>query len=94
MAVAAAANTKLKFNAGLGVKEPTILQSFSPSPSFLGNSDLEPERATTVDAGIEQRLFAQRVKIEASGSMGVTRTSSRPARSASRRFCRSTSTSA
>src|SRR5262245_56151304 len=65
VAVAAAANTKLKFNAGLGVKEPTILQSFSPSPSFLGNPDLEPERATTVDAGIEQRLFAQRLKIEA-----------------------------
>jgi vitamin B12 transporter len=65
IAVAATANTKLKFNAGLGVKEPTILQSFSPSPSFLGNPDLEPERATTVDAGIEQRLLAQRVKIEA-----------------------------
>src|SRR5262249_23305392 len=59
-AVMAAANTKLKFNAGLGVKEPTILQSFSPSPSFLGNPDLEPERATTVDAGVEQRLLDQR----------------------------------
>ena len=65
IAVAAAANTKLKFNAGLGVKEPTILQSFSPSPSFLGNPALEPERATTVDAGVEQRLLAQRLKIEA-----------------------------
>jgi vitamin B12 transporter len=65
VAVMAATNTKLKFNAGLGVKEPTILQSFSPSPSFLGNPDLEPERATTVDAGIEQRLLAQRVKLEA-----------------------------
>ena len=65
IAVAAAANTKLKFNAGLGVKEPTILQSFSPAPSFLGNPELEPERATTVDAGIEQRLLGQRVKIEA-----------------------------
>src|SRR6185503_3025075 len=66
IAVAAAANTKLKFNAGLGVKEPTILQSFSPSPSFLGNPDLDPERATTVDVGVEQRLLAQRLKIEAS----------------------------
>src|SRR5215510_13925065 len=65
IAVAATANTKLKFNAGLGVKEPTILQSFSPSPSFLGNPDLEPERATTVDAGVEQRLLEQRLKIEA-----------------------------
>ena len=65
VAVAAAANTKLKLNAGLGVKEPTILQSFSPSPSFLGNPDLEPERATTVDAGVEQRLLGQRLKLEA-----------------------------
>lgn len=65
-AIMVAATTKLKFNAGLGVKEPTILQSFSPSPSFLGNPDLEPERATTVDVGVEQRLLAQRVKIEAS----------------------------
>ena len=65
VAVMAATNTKLKFNAGRGVKEPTILQSFSPSPSFLGNPDLEPERATTVDAGIEQRLLAQRLKIDA-----------------------------
>ena len=65
VAVAAAANTKLKFNAGLGVKEPTILQSFSPSPSFLGNPGLAPERATTVDGGIEQRLVGQRLKIEA-----------------------------
>jgi vitamin B12 transporter len=65
VAVMATANTKLKFNAGLGVKEPTILQSFSPSPSFLGNPDLEPERATTVDAGVEQRFLGQRLKIEA-----------------------------
>ena len=65
LAYLVAANTKLKFNAGLGVKEPTILQSFSPSPSFLGNPDLEPERASTIDAGIEQRLFQQRLKIDA-----------------------------
>lgn len=65
-AIMVAASTKVKFNAGLGVKEPTILQSFSPSPSFLGNPDLEPERATTVDVGVEQRLLAQRLKFEAS----------------------------
>jgi vitamin B12 transporter len=65
LAYMAAANTKLKANFGLGVKEPTIPQSFSPSPFFLGNPDLEPERATTFDAGIEQRLFQQRLKIDA-----------------------------
>ena len=60
------ANTKLKANVGAGVKEPTIIQSFSPSPFFLGNPDLEPERATTGDVGIEQRLFHQRLKVDAS----------------------------
>jgi vitamin B12 transporter len=65
LAYMAAPNTKLKANAGLGVKEPTIPQSFSPSPFFLGNPDLEPERATTVDAGVEQRLFGQRLKVDA-----------------------------
>ena len=65
LAYMAGARTKLKANIGRGVKEPTVLQSFSPSPFFLGNPDLEPERATTVDAGIEQRLFGQRVKIDA-----------------------------
>jgi len=56
--------TVLKGNVGLGVKEPTILQSFSQSPFFLGNPDLEPERATTVDLGVEQRLAGDRAKID------------------------------
>jgi len=56
--------TKIKANAGLGVKEPSLLQSFSPVPSYLGNPDLEPERSRSLDAGIEQRLLGQRVKLE------------------------------
>ena len=50
------AATKLKATAGAGVKEPTILQSFSTSPFFLGNPDLEPERSRTFDVGIEQKV--------------------------------------
>ena len=56
--------TKLKAAAGLGIKEPTILQSFSPPP-FAGNPDLEPERSRSVEAGIEQRFANGRVKVEA-----------------------------
>ena len=52
-------DTRLKASAGLGIKEPTMLQSFSPSPFFKGNPDLQPERSRTVEAGIEQR-FARR----------------------------------
>jgi vitamin B12 transporter len=56
-------DTKLKASAGLGIKEPTILQSFS-LPPFAGNPDLEPERARSIDAGVEQRFLDDRAKVE------------------------------
>jgi vitamin B12 transporter len=59
--------TRLKFNFGLGIKEPTFTQSFSPSPSFAGNPNLRPERARSFDYGIEQRLFGDRAKLELNG---------------------------
>jgi outer membrane cobalamin receptor len=55
----------IKGNAGRGVKEPTILQSFSPNAYFLGNPDLLPELATTWDAGLSQRFAGDRARIEA-----------------------------
>ena len=56
--------TRLKASAGTGIKEPTLLQSFSRNSFFLGNPDLEPERSRTVDAGIEQRLADDRIKLD------------------------------
>ncbi len=56
--------TKLKANAGTGIKEPTLRQSFSLSPFDLGNPELKAERSRTIDLGIEQRLFADRAKVE------------------------------
>jgi vitamin B12 transporter len=61
----AVGDTRVKFNAGLGVKEPTLLQSFSPNFFFQGNPALEAERARTIDVGVEQRLANDRAKIEA-----------------------------
>ncbi|TAK14175.1 MAG: TonB-dependent receptor [Acidobacteria bacterium] len=55
----------LKANAGRGVKEPTILQSFSPNAYYLGNPDLLPEIATTWDLGVSQRLAGDRARIDA-----------------------------
>jgi outer membrane cobalamin receptor len=57
--------TKLKGNVGRGVKEPTMRQSFSLSPFDLGNPELEAETSRTIDAGVEQRFFGDRVKLEA-----------------------------
>ncbi len=56
--------TKLKFNFGLGIKEPSFLESFSPDPSFLGNPALRPERVRGFDFGIEQRVWNDRTKVE------------------------------
>ncbi len=57
--------TKLKGNAGRGIKEPTMRESFGVSPFDLGNSGLQAERSRSFDVGVEQRLFTDRVKIEA-----------------------------
>jgi outer membrane cobalamin receptor len=56
--------TLVRASAGKGIKEPTMLESFSASPFFLGNPDLKPERSRAVDAGIEQRLASDRAKLE------------------------------
>jgi len=61
----AVGDTTLRASAGVGVKEPTMLQSFSQSPFFLGNPDLEPERSRSADLSIDQRLFGERGKVEA-----------------------------
>ena len=58
-------DTRLKASAGRGIKEPTALQSFSTSPFFLGNPELEPEESTSYEAGIEQRFAQDRVRLEA-----------------------------
>jgi len=62
---AAVGETRLHAAAGLGIKEPTLLQSFSPSPFFRGNPDLAPERSRSVEAAVEQRLARDRVRVEA-----------------------------
>lgn len=57
--------TRLHATAGRGIKEPTILQSFSVNRYFLGNPDLQPERSRAVDGGVEQRFFRDRVRLDA-----------------------------
>jgi len=56
--------TRLRGSGGLGIKEPTFIQSYSPSPSFLGNPNLEPERSRGFDVGLEQRFARDRASVE------------------------------
>ena len=59
--------TTLKFNFGLGVKEPSFLESFANTPYFVGNPNLVPERARTLDFGVEQRFWQGRGRLELDG---------------------------
>ena len=56
--------TRLRASAGTGIKEPTMLESYSISPFFLGNLDLSPERSRSVEVGVDQRLAGDRAKVE------------------------------
>ena len=55
--------TTIHAAAGKGIKEPTLLQSFSPSPFFKGNPALKPERSRSVEVGINQRFAADRARV-------------------------------
>lgn len=57
--------TTLRGSAGAGIKEPSFFQSFGTETFALGNPDLKPERSRTYDAGLEQRLLRDRLRLEA-----------------------------
>ena len=57
--------TRIRGSVGRGIKEPLFVQSYSPSPSFLGNPDLKPERSRGFDVGLEQRFAGDRVAVDA-----------------------------
>ena len=56
--------TRPKFNFGLGIKEPTFVESFSTNFFFQGNPDLEPERTRSFEIGLEQTMAQSRVRAE------------------------------
>jgi outer membrane cobalamin receptor len=55
--------TRLKASAGWGIKEPNLQESYSLSPYALGNASLDPERSRSVEAGLEQRAWRDRLKV-------------------------------
>ncbi|MDA2924296.1 TonB-dependent receptor, partial [Acidobacteria bacterium AH-259-L09] len=56
--------TRPKFNFGLGIKEPTFIESFSPNFFFKGNPELEPERTRSFEVGLEQTMAWNRLQME------------------------------
>ena len=53
-------NTKIRSSYATGFRAPTISELFWPG---FGNPDLEPETNQSFDVGVDQTLFADRVKI-------------------------------
>jgi outer membrane cobalamin receptor len=54
--------TTLRASAGMGIKEPSFLESYGELSYARGNPELDPERSTTFDVGVEQRLLASRLR--------------------------------
>jgi vitamin B12 transporter len=67
-------DTKLTFNAGKGIKEPSLGQELSslyalvptPTASALGIAPVGPERSRSVDVGVEQGLAGGRARLNVS----------------------------
>ncbi len=60
-------STILRASAGGGIKEPSFFESYGVSFYARGNPDLDPERSRTVDGGLEQRLFKNRLRVQVTG---------------------------
>lgn len=56
--------TRLKASFGTGIKEPRLIEAFSPSTFFLGNPGLDPERAISFEVGASQEFAARRASLE------------------------------
>ena len=56
--------TRPKFTFGLGIKEPTFVESFSTNFFFHGNPDLKPERTRSFEIGLEQTMAQNQVRAE------------------------------
>ncbi len=57
--------TRLHASIGRGATNPTFFEQFGFTPTtFDGNANLEPERSTGWDAGIEQSLFNNRLTLD------------------------------
>jgi outer membrane receptor protein involved in Fe transport len=56
--------TRLKASFGTGIKEPPLLEAFSPDPTFIGNPTLNPERAISYEAGVAPEFFGRKASVE------------------------------
>lgn len=58
--------TRVRATYGNAFREPSFAENYSTG-FVTGNPDLEPERTTSWDVGIEQHLFTQRLRVAVTG---------------------------
>jgi vitamin B12 transporter len=58
-------DTRARFSYGQGIEEPNMFESFSTDPCNPGNPSLRPERSRTFNAGIDQHLDSERLRVSA-----------------------------
>lgn len=56
-------DTKVRFSYATGFRAPTINELYFPFG--FGNPDLQPEKSKSLDAGVDQRLFKDRLQLSA-----------------------------
>jgi outer membrane cobalamin receptor len=59
--------TTMRTSAGMGIKAPSFLEAYGESFFARGNPDLDPEQSRTIDLGLEQRLFDNRLRAVVTG---------------------------
>ena len=59
--------TRLHFSYGLGIKEPSLDESFGTDPCFPGNPNLRPESSSSLHAGVDQYFAGDRVRVSLDG---------------------------
>ncbi|MGB9606706.1 MAG: TonB-dependent receptor domain-containing protein, partial [Bryobacteraceae bacterium] len=57
-------STFLRFSAGRGITEPSLIQNYARDPWFVGNLALRPEKTSSFEAGLVQTWFRQRLRSE------------------------------
>lgn len=60
----AAGATRVRGSLGRGIKEPTFFEVFATGFA-TGNPELEPERSTSVEIGVEQALLGDAIRLQA-----------------------------
>lgn len=58
-------DTRLRVAYGQGIEEPTALESFDTDPCSPGNPNLRPQRGRTINAGLDQYLYSDRLRFSA-----------------------------